>query len=152
MINGVIIKKPITHSDERGFFREIFRFTEEFKNIKAGQLSHSLVKDGVVKAWHGHKEQSQWNYVVSGKIKVALYDNRKNSSTYKEMIEFFVGDGEEVKAYYFPAGVLHGYKCLEGPMHIIYITSGVYDLSDEVRVPDDNSYIEYNWSNEESKI
>jgi dTDP-4-dehydrorhamnose 3,5-epimerase len=121
-------------------------FTEEFKDIKAGQLSHSLVKDGVVKAWHGHKEQSQWNYVVSGKIKVALYDNRKNSPTYKEVMDFFVGDDEDIGAYYFPAGVLHGYKCLEGPMHIIYITSGVYDLSDEVRISNDNPEIRYDWS------
>lgn len=146
MIKGVVIKELVTHSDERGFFREIFRFAEEFENISVGQLSHSLVNEGVVKAWHAHKMQAQWNYVVSGKIRVALHDNRKNSPTYRETMEFLVGDDEAMKAYYFPPGVLHGYKCLKGPMQIIYVTSGVYDLDDEIRISKDDPDIGYNWS------
>jgi dTDP-4-dehydrorhamnose 3,5-epimerase len=145
MIEGVIIKELVTHTDERGFFREIFRFSEEFEKISVGQLSHSLAKAGVVKAWHGHKGQSQWNYVVSGKLKVALYDNRSESSTYRETMEFLVGDEEKPTAYFFPPVVLHGYKCLKGPMHIIYVTSGVYELSDEVRISKDNPKIGYQW-------
>ena len=134
MIDGVVVNNVITHSDERGFFREIFRFCEKYKDVAVGQLSHSLVKEGVIKAWHGHREQSQWNYVVTGLIKVVLHDNRANSPTYKETMEFFVGDGQEPSAYFFPPGVLHGYICLKGPMQIIYVTSGAYDLEDEVRI------------------
>ena len=145
MIDGVIIKELTTHTDDRGFFREIFRFSEEFENIAVGQLSHSLVKEGAVKAWHGHKVQSQWNYVVSGKVKVALHDNRSNAPTYGETMEFLIGDDENPKAYYFPPGVLHGYKCLKGPLQIIYVTSGVYDLSDEARIPKDDPKIGYDW-------
>ncbi len=144
-IEGVQIKKLVTHGDQRGFFREIFRFSEEFGEKKVGQLSHSLVKGGVVKAWHGHQEQSQWNYVVLGKIKVALYDNRKNSSTHKNIAEFVCGDDCEPIAYFFPPGVLHGYKCIKGPMHIIYTTSGTYDLEDEIRVSSDDSKINFDW-------
>ncbi len=145
MINGVIIKELVTHTDERGFFRELFRFSEEFEKISVGQLSHSLVKENVIKAWHGHKKQSQWNYVVSGKIKVVLYDNRLKSSTYRETVEFLIGDDEKPRAYYFPPEVLHGYKCLKGPLHIIYVTSGVYDLSDEIRIPHDDPDVGYDW-------
>ena len=134
MINRVKIVELMTHNDERGFFREVFRFSEQFDDTPVGQLSHSQVNEGVIKAWHGHVYQSQWNYVVSGQIKVALYDNRKESATYKETMEFLVGDGQEPSAYFFPPGVLHGYKCLKGPMQIIYMTSGVYDLEDEVRI------------------
>ncbi|MEW6740157.1 MAG: dTDP-4-dehydrorhamnose 3,5-epimerase family protein [Nitrospirota bacterium] len=145
MIEGVFIKDLTTHSDERGFFREIFRFPEEFEAIGVGQLSHSLVREGVVKAWHAHKEQSQWNYVVSGRIKVALHDNRKESPTFGETMEFTIGDEEKPRAYFFPSGVLHGYKCIKGPLHIIYVTSGVYDLSDEVRIPKDDPSIGHKW-------
>lgn len=134
MIEGVVLKALNTHEDKRGFFREIFRFPEEFCDVPIGQLSHSLVKEGVVKAWHGHREQSQWNYVVNGLIKVVLHDNRINSSTYKETMEFLVGDGQDPFAYFFPPGVLHGYKCLKGPLQIIYVTSGTYDLKDEIRL------------------
>jgi len=133
MIDGVKIIELTTHGDDRGFFREIFRFPEQFADVLVGQLSHSMVNEGVVKAWHGHVHQSQWNYVVSGQIQAALYDNRKDSSTYEEIMEFFVGDEAKPIAYFFPPGVLHGYKCINGPMQIIYVTSGVYDLNDEVR-------------------
>ena len=143
MIDGVIIKEIKTFDDERGFFREVFRFSEEFKYIEVGQLSHSLVNEGVIKGWHGHKKQSQWNYVVNGKIKVVLIDNRENSKSYGVKMEFVVGDEEMPVAYFFPCGVLHGYKCLKGPMNIIYVTSGAYDLQDELRIDFENSNIEH---------
>ena len=145
MIEGVLIKALRTHVDNRGFFREIFRFKEEYADFSIGQLSHSFVEEGVVKGWHGHKKQSQWNYVVSGLIEIALHDNRADSPTYKETTVFLVGDGHEPLAYYFPPGVLHGYKCLKGPMQIIYVTSGVYTLSDEIRLSLDDSDIDFRW-------
>jgi len=137
MIEGVEIIELRTHKDNRGFFREVFRFPNQSSKLSVGQLSHSLVKEGVIKAWHGHVYQSQWNYVVSGQIKVGLYDNRKGSLTYKKTIDFIVNDKNYSIAYYFPPGVMHGYKCNKGPMDIIYVTSGVYDLDDEVRMNTD---------------
>ncbi|MBU2510495.1 dTDP-4-dehydrorhamnose 3,5-epimerase family protein [bacterium] len=147
MIDGVVINTLKTHGDHRGFFREIFRFTEGFKGIPVGQLSHSLVNEGVIKGWHGHVYQSQWNYVVTGLISIALIDNRKDSPTYKKSTNFQVGDGDdhEPKAYFFPPGVFHGYKCLKGPMQIIYVTSGVFDLEDEIRVPLDELHVDLDW-------
>ena len=134
MIEGVSVIKLKTHDDERGFFREISRFEEQFPGVSVGQLSHSMVKEGVIKGWHGHVYQSQWNYVVSGKINVALLDDRKDSSTYGAFVNFDVGDDEESVAYFFSPGLLHGYKVISGPLHIIYVTSGIYDIEDEVRV------------------
>jgi dTDP-4-dehydrorhamnose 3,5-epimerase len=145
MIDGVVIKPLKTHEDERGFFREIFRFSEEYSGVSVGQLSHSFVKEGIIKAWHGHKVQSQWNYVVTGLIKVALYDDRANSPTYKETMEFLIGDSQKPYAYFFPPGVLHGYKCITEPMHIIYATSGIYDLSDEIRLSLCDPAIGFKW-------
>jgi len=145
LIDGVKIINLTTHGDERGFFREIFRFPKQFKGLSVGQLSHSMVKQGIIKAWHGHVYQSQWNYVVSGQIKVALYDDRKDSSTYKKTIEFVAGDEVESIAYFFPLGILHGYKCIQGPMHIIYVTSGVYDLEDEIRKSNKELNADYTW-------
>lgn len=145
MIHGVIIKELITHADERGFFREIIRITDGFFKEGFGQLSHSLVYPGVIKAWHAHKFQGQWNYVAVGLLKVVLFDFRPDSPTFREKMELFAGDNQPAQVYYFPAGVLHGYKCINGPMHIIYITSGIYDLVDEVRISQNAPEINYNW-------
>tara|TARA_Y100001935_G_scaffold248986_2_gene246902 strand:+ start:202 stop:645 length:444 start_codon:yes stop_codon:yes gene_type:complete len=145
MIEGVKKIQLYTHKDKRGFFREIFRFKEQFPDDSIGQLSHSLVEKDVVKCWHGHVYQSQWNYVVAGKINVALYDNRKDSSDYKKIDNFTVGSNTHPIAYFFPPGVLHGYRCLEGPMHIVYVTSSTYDLDDEVRISNEKiQYPEFN--------
>lgn len=144
MIDGVIIKKLESHCDGRGFFRELIRCSDAFFAPGFGQLSHSLVNEAVVKAWHAHVAQSQWNYVVNGLIRVALYDNRKESETYGELMEFECGDGSEPLVYFFPPGVLHGYKCLAGPMNIIYVCSGTYDLNDEIRIG--HSEVDYDWN------
>jgi dTDP-4-dehydrorhamnose 3,5-epimerase len=145
MIDGIKIVKLSTHGDERGFFREIFRFSEQYNGVPVSQLSHSQVNEGVVKAWHGHVYQSQWNYVISGQIKVGLYDNRRDSATFRETTEFVAGDWVEPIAYFFPPGVLHGYKCTQGPLQIIYVTSGVYDLKDEIRNTNKDLNIDYTW-------
>jgi dTDP-4-dehydrorhamnose 3,5-epimerase len=145
MIEGVVFKDLVTHNDERGFFREVIRSTDEFFGAGFGQLSHSLVNTGVLKAWHAHREQWQWNYVVSGLIKVALHDTRPESPTYRQTMEFEVGDEQPSRVYAFPPGVAHGYRCLVGPMQIIYVTSGTYDLDDEVRIDHDDAQIGYDW-------
>ena len=145
MIEGVSFKDLVTHVDERGFFREIIRVTDDFFGEGFGQWSHSLVYAGVVKAWHGHRVQTQWNYVITGLIKVALHDARPDSATYRKTMEFLAGDHQLARAYVFPPGVLHGYRCLHGPMHIMYLTSGTYDPDEEVRVPHNDSQIGYDW-------
>ena len=56
-IEGVVIKKLSTHSDERGFFREIIRKTDEFFAEGFAQWSHSVMHTGSAKGWHFHRLQ-----------------------------------------------------------------------------------------------
>jgi len=147
MIEGVLIKDLITHTDERGFFRELIRDSDDFFAEGFGQLSLSIVYAGVVKAWHAHKFQTQWTYVISGLLKVALFDNRPTSKTHQQTQEFLAGDYQPSFVYRLPPGVLHGYKCIHGPTQVIYVTSGVYDLSDEIRISHDDPAIGYDWLN-----
>jgi dTDP-4-dehydrorhamnose 3,5-epimerase len=148
MIEGVVVKDLVTHTDERGFFREVIRTTDEFFTVGFGQISHSLVYSGVVKAWHAHRVQTQWTYVLFGLLKVVLYDGRPQSVTHGQITEFLTGDNQTAQVYCFPPGVAHGYRCICGPAHVVYVTSGVYDLSDEVRFPHDDATIGYDWLKE----
>ncbi len=146
MIDGVVIKQLVTHTDERGFFREVIRTTDEFFGEGFGQFSHSLVYAGVVKAWHFHRVQTQWTYVACGVLKVALHDCRPDSPTYRQTMEFLIGDNQPAQVYSLPAGVAHGYRCLSGPAHVLYVTSGVYDATDEGRLAHDEVDIGYDWT------
>lgn len=145
LIEGVFFKDLITHADERGYFREIIRKTDDFFKDGFGQLSHSLVYSGVVKAWHLHHVQTQWTYIASGLLKVALHDTRADSPSFRKTMEFLIGENQSVRGYVFPPGVAHGYRCLYGPAHVIYVTSGVYDSSEEGRIPYDDPQIGYDW-------
>ena len=145
MINGVIIKKLVTHTDERGYFREIIRVTDDFFSEGFGQLSISLMFPGVIKAWHIHKKQIDWWYIHEGIIKVALYDTRKDSPTHKELMELLMGDNQPAQVLRIPPGVAHGCKCISGPASLFYITSNIYNPEDEGRIPHDDPVIGYDW-------
>ena len=146
MIEGVQKIKLTTHTDERGFFREILHKESLSSLYKFGQLSYSKVYEGVIKAWHGHKLQGQWTFVMHGGLKIKLYDNRSGSSTYKNLLEFNgEGDAEPV-IYFFPPGVLHGYKCISGPALVLYLTSDIYDPEEEVRIMYNDPSIGCNWT------
>jgi dTDP-4-dehydrorhamnose 3,5-epimerase len=146
MIDGVVIKQLVTHSDERGFFRELIRATDDFFSVGFGQLSHSLVHSNVVKAWHYHHQQTQWNYPATGLLHVVLYDRRADSSTCGACMEFLCGGEKPASIYCFPSEVLHGYRVLSGPVHMFYVTSGTYDPDEEGRLPMDDSVVGYDWS------
>ncbi len=145
MIEGVVFKDLVTHPDERGFFRELIRVTDEFFGEGFGQWSHSLMYPGVIKAWHIHSKQVDWWYVPVGVLKVALHDLRPESPTYRQTMEFLLGENQPARVVRIPPGVAHGCKVLVGPAHLFYITSRVYDPSDEGRIPHDDPQIGYDW-------
>jgi dTDP-4-dehydrorhamnose 3,5-epimerase len=146
MIDGVITKDLTTHADERGFFRELIRVNDDFFSEGFGQFSHSLVMEGVAKAWHIHKIQTDWLYVATGALKVALYDTRVDSSTHGQLMEMLLGAIYPAKVVKIPPGVAHGYKALEGPAHVLYIMSHTYNPSDEGRIPHNDASIGYDWT------
>jgi dTDP-4-dehydrorhamnose 3,5-epimerase len=145
MIEGVVLKDLTTFPDERGYFREVIRVTDDFFAEGFGQWAHSMMYAGVTKAWHIHKVQIDWWYVVSGVLKVALHDTRKDSPTYRKTMDFFMGDNQPAKVLRVPTGVAHGCKAIHGPVHLFYITSKTYNPEDEGRIPYDDPEIGYDW-------
>src|SRR3989344_1207617 len=90
LIKGVLIKKLVRHNDERGYFEELIRKTDDFFHEGFGQLSHSYMFSGVIKAWHIHKTQIDWWYCARGDLKVALCDQRKGSATENIINQFMI--------------------------------------------------------------
>lgn len=144
-IQGVRIKELMVHKDERGIFFEIIRNSDTFFRNKFKQLSFSVSLPGVAKAWHLHKKQTDWMCVVSGDIKLALYDTRRRSPTHKHLMEIMMGEKFGFKVVRVPPGVAHGYQVIHGPMHIVYCMNKEYDPKDELRIPHDDPEIGYNW-------
>jgi len=100
---------------------------------------------GVIKAWHIHRHQVDWWYVALGVLKVALFDTRPEASTRGKLFEFFLGDHQAPKVVRIPAGWPTDARSSPVPVHLFYITSRVYDPSDEGRIPHDDPEIGYDW-------
>jgi dTDP-4-dehydrorhamnose 3,5-epimerase len=144
LIQGVEIKELQTLPDERGFFRELIRKTDGFFAEGFGQLSHSQMHAGTAKGWHYHPNQVDWWYVI-GNLKVALYDLREGSPTYKQLDELLMGEVYGATVLKIPAMVAHGCRALTAT-HLLYVTSSVYDSAEEGRIPHDDPGIGYDFT------
>ncbi|RME57465.1 MAG: hypothetical protein D6780_08375 [Candidatus Dadabacteria bacterium] len=152
LIAGVVVKELVSHPDQRGFFREIFRFNEPiFEGGHFAQWSHSKMTKNVVKAWHFHHIQTDWWYVPLGCIEAVLFDNREESPTYKKKMVIIMGDsksgieGAKEVVVRIPPGVLHGCKVLTDEAHLLYITSETYNPNDEGRYPYNSEIVPHSW-------
>ncbi len=146
LIKGVKIKDLKVIPDERGWLMEILRNDDEiFK--KFGQVYLTTAYPSVVKAWHYHKIQTDNFTCIKGMMKVALYDNRKDSLTYGKINEFFIGE-KNPKLISVPPGVYHGFKAIgTDTAFFISIPDEAYnkDIPDEFRLAPDAKEIPYDW-------
>lgn len=151
-IYGVEIKDLVSHGDDRGFFREIVRKTDNFFfDGGFGQWSHSKMVKNTVKAWHYHHVQYDWWYIPMGHVQTVLFDNREESPTYRKKIMIYMGeknrygDATREACVKIPPGVLHGCKVLSDTAHLFYITSMTYDPNEEGRFPYNDSIVDHVW-------
>lgn len=147
MIDGVKIKKLKVISDERGWLMEMLRSDDEIFQ-QFGQVYLSVVYPGVVKGWHYHEKQTDYFAVVKGMVKVVLYDSREDSSTYKEVNEFFIGERNPTLVT-IPPLVMHGMTGIGmEPGYLINCPTELYNYNepDEFRVPPHDNDIPYDWA------
>ncbi len=147
MIDGVVLKNLVTHSDDRGFFRELLRSDDSFYS-GFGQTSMTITYPGVIKAFHYHEQQDDIWFVAQGMAQIVLHDMRPDSSTAKETQVIYAGEDNPVLIK-IPIGVAHGYRVL-GPKPVIlfYHTTKPYDAKnpDEKRIPFDDPGIGFDWT------
>lgn len=146
VIAGVRVKKLKVIPDERGKVMEILRCDDEIFE-QFGQVYMTTAKPGVVKAWHYHQLQTDNFTCVLGKIKLALYDSRKDSPTFKQVQEFIIDLGHSLVVQ-IPANVYHGFKCIGNEEAIVINTVTRpynHDTPDEYRVDPYNNDIPYDW-------
>lgn len=145
-IDGVIVKNLRVIPDERGWLMEILRCDDpQFRQF--GQVYLSTAYPNVVKAWHYHKIQTDNFTCVKGMMKVALYDARMKSPTYRQLMELFIGE-KNPALITVPPGVYHGFKAIgTDTSFFISIPTLPYNYRepDEYRLPPDTPEIPYDW-------
>ena len=146
MIDGVKVVKLRVIPDERGRLMEVLRNDDpDFKVF--GQVYVTTAYPGVVKGWHYHQRQTDFMAVVSGMMKIVLFDNRPSSPTHGEVMEIFAGIHNPVRIQ-IPPGVCHGFKCVSEEEAIVVNTpteAYAYDAPDEFRIDPHVNDIPYDW-------
>lgn len=109
-IEGVEIRQLKKHLDERGWLAELFRIDELDEKIHPVMAYISVTLPGVTRGPHEHREQyDNFCFIGPSNFKLYLWDNRKNSPTYKNKVILYVGEDNPVSVI-IPPGVIHAYK------------------------------------------
>ena len=80
MIQGVSVHPLRRIPDERGMVMHMLRRDDSWFQ-EFGEVYFSTVYPGAIKGWHLHQRITLNYAVVSGMIKLVLYDDREESST-----------------------------------------------------------------------
>ena len=117
MIHDIKITPLKTISDNRGKVMHMLR-TDSPVFKKFGEIYFSTIYHQSIKGWHLHKE-SALNYVcIKGKVKLVLFDDRKDSSTFGRYQELMLSP----KDYFLvtiPPFIWNGFKGLDDSESII---------------------------------
>ena len=144
MIDGVVVKPLRRIPDERGFIMHMLR-SDDSDFEKFGEIYFSTIFPGVVKAWHLHKEMVLNYSVISGMVKLVLYDDRDGSPTKGELQELFIGR-ENYQLVKVPPFVWNGFKGIGTEMAILAnCASLAHDPNEIVRMAPDDPQFPYNW-------
>jgi dTDP-4-dehydrorhamnose 3,5-epimerase len=156
-IPGVKTFRLSRHTDDRGYFLEIFRARGEgasaalatfFEGAAPAQLNFSTVDAaGHIKGLHYHLAQEDiWFFPPPSRAKVVLLDIRKDSPTVGRTQVVVAGDGAD-QLVRIPAGVAHGYRPLSNPCSLLYMVTKAFDPAapDEYRIAWDHPSIRDLW-------
>ena len=144
MIEGIKISNLKIISDDRGKVMHMLRNDSPvFQSF--GEIYFSTIYKNKIKAWHLHRE-SFLNYAcVSGKVKLVLFDDRKDSNT-KNQYQEIVLSPENYSLVTIPPNVWNGFKGENENMSIIANCLTLpHNEKEMVRKDPKDKYFSYNW-------
>lgn len=146
MIDGVKVIPLKQISDERGKIMHMLKSTDQYFE-KFGEIYFSFAWPGAIKAWHVHKKMTLNYAVVSGMIKLVLYDKRPKSPTRGELVELFIGQ-DNYCLVIVPPGVVNGFKAYGNsskPAIVANCATEPHSADEIVRIDPFSKDIPYKW-------
>jgi dTDP-4-dehydrorhamnose 3,5-epimerase len=143
-IEGVIWKPLRKFHDARGWLCELFRHDELAAEYHPVMAYISETAPGVARGPHEHVDQADcFCFLGPSNFKVYLWDNRRNSPTYRARQMDVVG-ADKPMLLVIPAGVVHAYQNVGGVPGLVfncpnrlYKGPGKKEPVDELRHEDD---------------
>ena len=137
-IEGVIIDSCCRIENERGYLQEIWR-ADSVGAHSVRQIYTTCTREGVVKAWYKHAIQVDSFFVLEGKMRIILIDDRPDPACRGATQEFLMS-ATQPRIITVPPGIWHGFQSLSGNLHILHANSHpfCFEGPDEMRMPPDS--------------
>ena len=145
MIEGIAIRPLKQISDERGKLMHMLKRDDPWFE-KFGEIYFSAVYPGAIKGWHLHKVMTLNYAVVSGIIKLVLYDDREGSPSRGQLQEIFTGQ-DNYALITIPPNVWNGFKGIgTAPAIVANCATIPHDPAEIVRLEPFTKTIPYDWN------
>jgi dTDP-4-dehydrorhamnose 3,5-epimerase len=149
-IEGLLVVRSETFTDERGFFRQthVLSELEEAlgRPVRFVQGNHARSRPGVIRGFHAEP----WDklvYVARGRVFAAIADVRPESPTFGEVATFDLGDepGERVRLF-VADGLANAYAVVgENEADYLYDVSAEWTPADKRAVAWDDPDLAVRW-------
>mgnify|MGYP006163420623 CR=1 FL=1 len=145
LIADVLTLDLAVFGDDRGRFSEMFRdewFPQRaWKQVQVNR-SHSVAN--TLRGLHYHHKQADYWHVLSGTLRVGLYDLRPWSRTHGASQTIDVS-GDDFTGIFIPPGIAHGFYAVTD-VTLIYVVDIYYDGADELGVAWNDPALGLDWN------
>ena len=137
-------------TDNRGFFEEIYKYSEFKKNgigERFVQENHSFSKKNVLRGLHYQtrpKAQGKLVRCIHGKIFDVAVDLRKSSPFYLKWVSEILSENNK-RQLYIPKGFVHGFCVLSNEAEVIYSCTNEYRKENEAGIRWNDPSINISW-------
>lgn len=149
-IQGVVVRPAAVQIDERGLLTEIWRqdWVSADAERDTPQCYLFTLRPGIRKGWVMHKIQSDRQFLVSGTVRIALFDARRSSPTFRKRQDIFLSI-EARKLVIIPPYVLHAVEnigqgdavLVNAPTHLYnYVEPDKFRWEDPIDSPPDVAF------------
>lgn len=146
MISGVKIIPLRVIADARGAIMRMLRVDDPHFTA-FGEIYFSSVNPGVVKGWRRHKRMVQNLAVPSGRVQIALYDDRSDSPTRAQVQDVIIGPDINYALVQIPPGVWNAFKGLGTSASVVANCATIlHDPEESDTRPLDNPPVAFTWA------
>jgi dTDP-4-dehydrorhamnose 3,5-epimerase len=146
-ISGVIIDRRPLHEDERGELQEIYNPAWGLHPDPLVYAYFVSIRPRQVKGWVVHRFQDDRLFILHGVFRVALFDDRPESPTFR-MLNVFVMSHRSRGTLIIPRGVFHALKNIgEDDASFLNLPTRPYNHNDpdKLRLPLKNDLIPFDF-------
>ncbi len=149
-IPGLVLIRPDVLRDERGSFKEIYKYSDFFAaGVKKPflQVNQSYSKKDILRGLHYQKKpfaQAKFIRVLRGKIFDVAVDIRQGSPFFGKSVSLVL-DAESEEMLFVPEGFAHGFLTLSDETQVEYLCSDVYSPQNERGLCFNDPALKINW-------